>query len=124
VLRDAEPQPRIIEIMQRPAESTLQWYEYRDRFLTSERIAGGVKVWQDHLETLAAIERDTGVPAQYMVAITGVETFYGRQTGGYRVLDAVSTLAFGYPRRAEFFQKELAQFLVITREERISPREP
>ncbi len=54
------------------------------------------------LETIA---RDSGVPAQYLVAITGVETFYGRQTGGYRVLDALATLAFDYPRRAEYFQQ-------------------
>jgi len=124
VLRDAEPQPRIVEIIQRPAEATLQWYEYRDRFLTDERIAGGVKVWQDNREALAAIEQSSGVPAQYLVAITGVETFYGRQTGGYRVLDALATLAFDYPKRAEFFQKELAQFLLMTREERLNPREP
>ena len=124
VLRDAEPQPRIVEIIQRPAEATLQWYQYRDRFLTEERIAGGVQVWQDNREALSAIEQGSGVPAQYLVAITGVETFYGRQTGGYRVLDALATLAFDYPRRAEFFQKELAQFLLMTQEERINPREP
>lgn len=124
VLRDAEPQPRIVEIIQRPAEATLQWYEYRDRFLTPERIAGGVKVWQEHRDELAAIEKSSGVAAQYLVAITGVETYYGRQTGGYRVLDALVTLAFDYPRRADFFQKELAQFLVMTREEKLNPREP
>ncbi len=124
ILREVETQPRIVEIIQRPAEATLQWYEYRARFLTDERIAGGVTVWQDNREALAAIEQASGVPAQYLVAITGVETFYGRQTGGYRVLDALATLAFDYPRRAEFFQKELAQFLLMTREERVNPREP
>ncbi len=100
VLRDAEPQPRIVEIMERPAEGTMAWYQYRARFLSDERINAGVAVWQQNSETLAAIERDSGVPAQYLVAITGVETFYGRQTGGYRVLDALATLAFDYPRRA------------------------
>jgi membrane-bound lytic murein transglycosylase B len=124
VLRDVELQPRSLEIIQRPAEVALKWYEYRARFLTEERIAGGATVWQNNREVLATIERDTGVPARYLVAITGVETFYGRQTGSYRVLDALATLAFDYPRRADFFQKELAQFLLMTREERINPREP
>ncbi|HTQ35734.1 MAG TPA: lytic murein transglycosylase B [Steroidobacteraceae bacterium] len=124
VLRDAEPQARIIDIMQRPAETALQWYQYRTRFLTEERIAGGVAVWQQNREALQAIERDSGVPAQYLVAITGVETFYGRQVGGYRVLDALATLAFDYPPRAEYFRKELAQFLLLAREEHLDPREP
>src|SRR6187402_3405904 len=74
VLRDAEPQPRIVEIMERPAEGTMAWFQYRARFLGEERINGGVAVWKEHRETLAAIERETGVPAQYLVAITGVET--------------------------------------------------
>ena len=124
ILRDAESQARIVEIIQRPAEATLQWYQYRARFLTEERIADGVTVWQDNREALATIEQGSGVPAQYLIAITGVETFYGRQTGGYRVLDALTTLAFDYPPRAEYFQKELAQFLLLTREEHINPREP
>jgi membrane-bound lytic murein transglycosylase B len=124
VLRDAAPQPRIVEIMERPAEGTMAWHQYRARFLGEERINGGVAVWKEHRETLEAIERDTGVPAQYLVAITGVETLYGRQTGGYRVLDALSTLAFDYPRRATYFQNELTQFLLLMREERMNPREP
>ncbi len=123
-LGDAELQPRIVEIMEKPAEGTMQWYQYRARFLTDERINGGVAVWQQNAAALTAIERDSGVPAQYLIAITGVETYYGRQTGGYRVLDALTTLAFDYPRRAEFFQGELAQFLLLAREERLNPRTP
>jgi membrane-bound lytic murein transglycosylase B len=123
-LGDAELQPRVVEIMEKPAEGTMQWYQYRARFLTEERINGGVAVWQQNAAALAAIERDSGVPAQYIVAITGVETYYGRQVGGYRVLDTLTTLAFDYPRRAEFFQGELAQFLLLTREEHVNPREP
>jgi membrane-bound lytic murein transglycosylase B len=123
-LRDAELQPRIVELMERPAEATLQWYQYRARFLTEERIAGGVAVWQANREALEGIARDSGVPAQYLVAITGVETLYGKQTGGYRVLDALATLAFDYPRRAEYFQNELEQYLLMTREERLNPRQP
>lgn len=122
ILRDAVPQPRIVEIMQRPAESTLAWWEYRARFLTDERIDGGVRIWREHRADLERIAAQTGVPAQYLVAITGVETFYGRITGTYRVLDALSTLAFDYPRRSEYFTRELAQFLLLTREEGIDPR--
>jgi membrane-bound lytic murein transglycosylase B len=81
-------------------------------------------VWQQNREALQAIEKDSGIPAQYLIAITGVETFYGRQIGGYRVLDALATLAFDYPRRAEFFQGELAQFLLLAREEHLNPRDP
>jgi membrane-bound lytic murein transglycosylase B len=123
-LRDAELQPRIVEIMERPAEAAMPWHQYRARFLTEERIAGGVAVWQQNRAALSAIARDSGVPEQYLVAITGVETFYGRQTGGYRVLDALATLAFDYPRRAEYFQNELTQFLLLAREERLNPRTP
>src|SRR5690606_36567550 len=120
--RDAVPQPRIIEIMQRPAESTLAWWEYRARFLTDERIDGGVRIWREHREDVERIARESGVAPQYLVAITGDETFYGRITGTYRVLDALVTLAFDYPRRADYFTRELAQFLLLTREERVDPR--
>lgn len=122
ILRDAVPQPRIVEIMQRPAESTLAWWEYRARFLTDERIDGGVRVWREHRADLERVAQQTGVAPQYLVAITGVETFYGRITGTYRVLDSLVTLAFDYPRRAEYFTRELAQFLLLTREERVDPR--
>jgi membrane-bound lytic murein transglycosylase B len=122
ILRDAVPQPRIIEIMQRPAESTLAWWQYRDRFLTDERIDGGVRIWREHREDLERIAAQTGVAPQYMVAITGVETFYGRITGNYRVLDSLVTLAFDYPRRADYFRRELVQFLLLAREEKVDPR--
>lgn len=122
VLRDAVPQPRIIETMQRPAEASLAWWEYRARFLTDERIDGGVRIWNEHRADLERIAKETGVAPQYLVAITGVETFYGRITGSYRVLDSLATLAFDYPRRAEYFQRELTQFLLLTREENVDPR--
>jgi membrane-bound lytic murein transglycosylase B len=73
ILRDAVPQARIVEIMDRPAESALAWWEYRARFLTDERINGGVAIWNEHRATLEKIAAETGVPAQYLVAITGVE---------------------------------------------------
>ncbi len=124
LLRDAQSQPRILELIQRPAERTLAWWEYRLRFVTEERIDGGVKVWQEHRAELARIADRSGVPAEYLVAITGVETFYGRNTGRYRVLDALATLGFDYPPRGEFFRRELEEFLLMMREDNVDPRTP
>ncbi|MEO6078274.1 MAG: lytic murein transglycosylase B [Steroidobacteraceae bacterium] len=124
VLRDAQTQPRILQLIQRPAERRLAWWEYRKQFVTEERIDGGVKVWQTHREELARIADRSGVPAEYLVAITGVETSYGRNTGRYRVLDALATLGFDYPPRSEFFRRELEQFLLMTREDGVDPRMP
>ncbi|MCB1625148.1 MAG: lytic murein transglycosylase B, partial [Pseudomonadales bacterium] len=121
ILAKAEPQPKIIELMNRPAERVSPWYEYRARFLTEQRIKEGVQFYVDHRERLERAQADTGVAPEYIVAIIGVETFYGRITGRHRVLDALTTLAFGFPRRAEFFQSELASFLLLTREEAIDP---
>ena len=124
LLASAQSQPKILEAIQRPAERTLTWWEYRPRFLTNERIDGGVQVWRKHAEELARISAQSGVPAEYLIAITGVETFYGRITGRYRVLDSLATLGFDYPPRSEFFRKELEQFLMMAREEMLDPREP
>ena len=124
LLAEVQLQPRILEAIQRPAERALLWWEYRQRFLTDERVAGGVQVWQQHAAELARIESQSGVPAEYLIAITGVETLYGRNTGRYRVLDALATLGFDYPPRGEFFRKELEQFLLMTREEKLDPRLP
>ncbi len=124
ILRDAQPQPGILELIQRPAERTLAWWEYRQRFLTEDRINGGVKVWQANRKLLERIAGDSGVPAEYLVAITGVETSYGRIMGRYRVLDALATLGFDYPPRGEFFRRELEQFLLMTREDKVDPRKP
>lgn len=124
LLASAEPQPKILEAIQRPAERTLAWWEYRQRFITPERIEGGVRVWQTHADALARIAAQSGVPAEYLIAITGVETFYGRITGRYRVLDALATLGFDYPPRGEFFRKELEQFLMMAREEMLDPGQP
>ena len=124
LLARAEPKPQILELMDRPAERTLAWWEYRQRFVTEDRIANGARVWEEHQSVLELVASQTGVPEAYLVAITGVETFYGRITGNYRVLDSLATLAFDYPPRAEFFRKELAQFLLMTREEQVDPAEP
>jgi len=122
LLASAEPQPKIIEIMTRPAERVLAWWEYRALFVNEERVALGVQFWQDHREELERIATERGVAPEYIAAIIGVETKYGRIMGRYRVLDALTTLAFDYPARSEYFRKELEEFVLLTREESIDPR--
>jgi membrane-bound lytic murein transglycosylase B len=124
LLRDAQSQPRILELIQRPAERTLAWWEYRRNFINEDRITGGVKVWQANRQLLERIAGGSGVPEEYLVAITGVETSYGRIMGRYRVLDALATLGFDYPPRGEFFRRELEQFLLLAREDNVDPRQP
>jgi membrane-bound lytic murein transglycosylase B len=124
LLTEARTQPAILELIQRPAERTLAWWEYRQRFVNEDRINGGVRVWKEHLKELTRIADRTGVPAEYLVAITGVETAYGRNMGRNRVLDALATLGFDYPPRSEFFRRELEQFLLLTREDQMDPRTP
>ncbi|HLX29676.1 MAG TPA: lytic murein transglycosylase B [Casimicrobiaceae bacterium] len=122
--RDVRYQPKIIEAMDRPIVAPPKWYEYAPQFLTSERIDGGVAFWQAHGDALERARAQFGVPPEIVVAIVGVETFYGRNVGRYRVIDALSTLAFDYPRRAAFFRSELRQFLLLARDEKFSPLVP
>src|SRR5215471_14621117 len=122
LLRNAESKRAIIEIMQRPPEQVLPWYEYRDRLLTDRRIGKGVNFVRQHTDALLNAEEKIGVNSDAIVGILGVETMFGEITGNYRVLDALATLAFDYPPRAEFFRDELEQFLLLTREEHINAR--
>ena len=117
ILGEAEMKNSIIEAISKPAEKTLTWAEYRQIFLTRERIDAGADFWRDNREALEDIESRTGVPVEIIVGIIGVETYYGRITGGHRVLDALATLAFYYPPRSRFFRSELVQFLLLIREE-------
>ncbi len=117
VLSQAEIKPSIIKKISTPAERTLTWAEYRKIFLTKERINAGVAFWRENREMLERINKETGVSIEMMVGIIGVETYFGRITGNDRVLDALATLAFDYPKRAKFFRNELVQFLILTREE-------
>ena len=119
VIGTAESQPKIIELMSRPAEQVMSWNEYRDHFLTPERIAAGVAFWAEHRERLAEIEKSTGVSQHVIVGILGVETLFGRITGRFRVIDALATLAFDYPPRGKYFREELEQFLLLARENQI-----
>jgi membrane-bound lytic murein transglycosylase B len=120
----AKYQPKIIVAMDRPLLDPPKWFEYSPSFLTPERIGGGVAYWRAHADTLARAETEFGVPAEIIVAIIGVETYYGRNTGNYRVLDALTTLAFDYPRRAQFFRGELKEYLLLAREQGWSPLAP
>ena len=121
VLKRAQPQPKILEAMGRPLERVAPWWEYRERFMSAERVEKGVQLWHDHRAALERISGEYHVPPEYLVAIVGVETFYGRLTCRYRVLDALATLAFDYPPRASYFRGELEQFLLLTRENKLDP---
>ncbi len=121
LLLSAQPQPAIIEAMNRPAERTRPWFEYRARFITPRRINEGVAFWQAHREELERIAAERGVPPEIIVGIVGVETFYGTITGKFRILDALATLAFDYPARAPYFRAELEEFLLLAREHGMDP---
>jgi len=121
VLAQAEPQPKIIDAMSKPAEKSLAWWEYRARFLGDERIDAGARLWREHRELLDAIAMERHVQPEYVLGIIGVETYFGRLMGRYRVLDALSTLAFDYPARGEFFRRELEQFLLLGRDTELDP---
>jgi membrane-bound lytic murein transglycosylase B len=110
---------KIIETMSRPAERVVPWFEYRNIFLTDERIAAGVTFWNEHAVTLERIADRYGVAPEMIVAIVGIETYFGTRMGRYRVLDALATLAFAYPPRASFFASELESFLLLAREEQV-----
>ncbi|CAK0780769.1 Membrane-bound lytic murein transglycosylase B [Gammaproteobacteria bacterium] len=115
--------PEIIETITRPAEAK-PWFEYRAIFLTQARIEGGIEFWREHQDALSVAESRYGVDPAIVVAILGVETRYGAKTGTYRVIDALTTLAFQYPKRASFFRDQLEEYLLLTRNEGIDPLLP
>ncbi|MGH8218335.1 MAG: lytic murein transglycosylase B [Steroidobacteraceae bacterium] len=121
LIQQARPQPQILDIMTRPPERVLQWWEYRQRFVTDKRISEGVRFWVEHRSVLERVAAEQGVPPEYIVAILGCETLYGRNTGRDRVLDSLATLAFDYPPRATYFRRELEQFLLLARETHLNP---
>jgi membrane-bound lytic murein transglycosylase B len=111
----------ILDAMSRPAERVVPWFEYRNIFMTEERIAAGVRFWSEHAATLEQVAERYGVAPEMVVAIIGIETFFGTRMGRYRVLDALATLAFAYPPRSAFFTSELEAFLLLSREEQVDP---
>jgi len=121
ILRHARPDPGVIDKITRPAETVLPWWQYRANFVTDQRIADGVSFWLAHRQELESVARTAGVAPQYLVAILGCETAYGRITGKQRVLDSLATLGFDYPPRADFFRAELLQFLLLASEAHLNP---
>ena len=119
LLDDAVIDQVILDTMARPAERVVPWHEYRNIFLTEERIAAGVRFWGEHAEALDQIAKRYGVAPEMIVSIVGIETYFGTRMGRYRVLDALATLAFAYPPRSAFFTSELESFLLLTREEQV-----
>lgn len=119
-LSHAQFQPDIIERISRPYE-VKPWYEYWPIFVTDKRAKEGAEFWNQNQAALAQAEAAYGVPPEIIIAIIGVETRYGRQTGNYSALDALATLAFGYPKRAAFFRKELESFLLLAQNEKWNP---
>lgn len=119
---EAQRKQSILDAIARPAERVLKWHEYRQIFLKESRINQGLEFWGQNKATLEAAEQKYGVPPEYVVAIIGVETLYGRNTGSYRVVDSLATLGFDYPPRSKFFRSELTQFLLLAREEKVNPR--
>ncbi|RRQ22365.1 lytic murein transglycosylase B [Thiohalobacter thiocyanaticus] len=117
-LRSAEKQQSILDAIARPAEAK-PWFQYRPIFVNRERIELGAVYWDEHETILERVEQELGVDPRVIVAIVGVETRYGRHAGRYRVLDALATLGFDYPPRADFFRSELREFFLLSREEGI-----
>ncbi len=121
LLNAAQSQQAILDAMEKPAEKAKQWYEYRPIFLTERRIKEGTDFWLAHRQELDQASVRSGVAPEYLAAILGVETYYGRLTGSYRVIDALATLAFDYPARSKFFRDELEQYLLLTRDMHVDP---
>ena len=124
VFTDAKKSDTVLKAISRPAEKALAWRQYRKIFLTDERIAAAVTFESRNRAALAKAAQTYGVAEEIVLAIVGVETFYGRYLGSYRVIDSLATLAFDYPRRADFFRNELTEFLLLAREEGKDPFEP
>jgi peptidoglycan lytic transglycosylase B len=122
LLKSAASQPAIIDAMSKPAEKAKLWYEYRPIFLNERRIREGTEFWVAHRQALDQASIKSGVAPEYLAAILGVETYYGRLTGTYRVLDALVTLSFDYPPREKFFRDELEQYLLLTRDAHLDPK--
>jgi membrane-bound lytic murein transglycosylase B len=122
-LAKAEKKQGILDAISRPAEQSKTWKEYRPIFIVPLRVVNGVKFWQENAVYLERAEKEYGVPAEIIVSIIGVETNYGRNTGAYNVLDALSTLAFDYPPRAPFFRSELENYFLLMREQKHNPIE-
>jgi membrane-bound lytic murein transglycosylase B len=120
LLSQVRPRPAVIKAMSAPGTAR-PWYEFRSRYIEPGRINAGLAFWHANAATLERAAREYGVPEEILVATIGVETYYGRHTGGFKVLDSVTMIAFNFPPRAELFRSELEQFLLLAREDHIDP---
>lgn len=125
ILKQAKRSERTLKAMSRPAEKAKPWYEYQKHFLTQERIDAGIEFWNLNANTLIEATEVYGVPAEIIVAIIGVETAYGRIVGRDRVVDALATLAFHYPKknpqRMAYFRAQLTHLFLMSREQNLDP---
>ena len=121
LLNDARVLDSVLEAIQRPAERK-PWHEYRKIFITEKRIARGAVFWRAHARSLERAAERFGVPPEIIVAIIGVESFYGVHRGRLRVLDSLATLGFRYPKRSAFFLSELEAFVLLSNEEDLDAR--
>ncbi len=112
----AKRQQAVLSAMQLRPSGARSWADYRSAFVNPERVQGGLKFWNRNRATLARARVQFGVPEEVIVAILGIETFYGRRTGHWRVIDTLATLAFDYPPRAGYFRAELENFLLFARD--------
>ncbi|GGY19057.1 lytic murein transglycosylase B [Paludibacterium paludis] len=120
VFANVELKPNVMAILDRPSTSR-PWYQFRKSFWNEPMFRDGVAFWKNNEDALARASAQYGVPPEMLVAILGIETHYGRNTGSFRVADVLATLGFDYPRRAAFFRKELTELLLLAREERLNP---
>lgn len=120
IFNNAELRPELLKMIKSPKEA-IPWYQYRAFFITPTRVQLGVEFWNKHEKTLEKAQKEYGVPADIIVAIIGVETQYGQNTGKYRVIDTLTTLAFYNNARQPFFKNELTQYLLLTRDQNRDP---
>ncbi|HEY8354366.1 MAG TPA: lytic murein transglycosylase B [Methylophilaceae bacterium] len=120
VFAEVRYQASAVRLMEPPSTpGARSWERYRSRFVNQGRITAGLRFMQEYAADLERARKIYGVPEEIITAIIGVETLYGRQTGNFRVLDTLTTLAFDYPRRAEYFRGELEQYLLLVREQKM-----
>lgn len=119
VFDNATVQQSVLDAIKNPAEYKLTWGKYRKIFLQDDRIQQGVDFWREYRADLVRAEQQYGVPASVIVAIIGVESKFGKYKGKHKVLDSLVSLVVGYPRRSAFFAKELKQFLILTKENKL-----
>jgi membrane-bound lytic murein transglycosylase B len=117
-----EKQEHLFARLNKPAEKALEWYQYRRIFIKDSRINQGIEFWRENKQLLTEVAKKTGVSPEIMIAIIGVETFYGTYRGKDPVFDSLVTLAFDYPKRGKFFTQELEQFLLLVKEQNFDPK--